>query len=185
MHTLFVFGGEGTRSDRSRKAVELLRSSNYTISDVVLTGGNPTENKSEARRMNDFIRDAGLTLPTYLDENSRDSLGNLYHGLEQYDATIPRNFLAITDDFHLPRVRSVVEHILPSTWTMSFVPSGYLGTSREKVSEKLITLLQMHDLRRHVLQGNWYGFQKYMQTQHPSSGSVSSPYALAWKLFRS
>jgi uncharacterized SAM-binding protein YcdF (DUF218 family) len=118
--------GEPTNSTaaRARAAAQLA----HTRSDLALIasgshGEGPAPSRTEAAVMADLIAEAGVGRERiFLEERSRDTIGNAVEVAERYLARIdPRPIYLVTSPFHLERALVVFRHVLGFAWQVQAV----------------------------------------------------------------
>ena len=90
--------------------------------------------KSEAASMADVIVARGVDAARiFLEDESRDTIGNAVHVAERYLATIaPRPIYVVTSPFHLDRSIETFELVLGQAWPIHGRPSGPVPDDPER-----------------------------------------------------
>ena len=90
--------------------------------------------RSEAASMAEVIVGAGIERARiFLEDQSRDTIGNAVHVAERYLAAIaPRPIYLVTSPFHLDRSVKTFELVLGSRWPIRGVPSGPVSDDPER-----------------------------------------------------
>ncbi|HEY7625092.1 MAG TPA: YdcF family protein [Candidatus Limnocylindria bacterium] len=129
--------GEPTDSTaaRARAAAQLA----HTRDDLAVIasgshGDGPAPGRTEAAVMADLIADAGIARERiFLEERSRDTIGNAIEVAERYLARIdPRPIYLVTSPFHLERALVVFRHVLGFAWQVQAVAAEDTADDRER-----------------------------------------------------
>lgn len=90
--------------------------------------------RSEAASMADVIVAAGVARERiFLEDESRDTIGNAVHVAERYLAAItPRRLYLVTSPFHLDRSLKTFELVLGPAWPILGVASGPVSDDPER-----------------------------------------------------
>jgi uncharacterized SAM-binding protein YcdF (DUF218 family) len=168
---LFVFGGEVKILSRTKKAAELFKYYSQ-IQDfsprVIVTGGvHRDDDKTEACLMNERLIDNGVPAKNiFMEDMAQDSLSNIVYGgriLNELYNTNPLEIAAITDDYHIGRVRGLAKKVWPDNWSVQFMGTGIKGSSIVQLKEYLLTLAMSYDLKdMKDKKGDWNSWDQYL-----------------------
>jgi uncharacterized SAM-binding protein YcdF (DUF218 family) len=120
---------------RATAAAQLARE--HPDAAIICSGSHGVGRKprtSEAAAMADVIVAAGVDRERiFLEDESRDTIGNAVHVAERYLAAIaPRRIYLVTSPFHLDRSLETFELVLGPRWPIRGVPSGPVSDDPER-----------------------------------------------------
>lgn len=170
--SLLVLGGQKNTS-RTDAAVAAYCDYGKTL-PIICSGGVKRGHQSEARIMRELLLRQGVSDDDILlEEQSLDTLGNLYFSKPLlYDCQVSHVGI-VTDPFHLPRAMYCANVLFsPDKFTALPVPSTQQATLRERLQEAIIHCAQALDLSKVPLDAPH--ITKYMQEKHPLYGSHPS-----------
>jgi uncharacterized SAM-binding protein YcdF (DUF218 family) len=130
---------------RGAAAAELARA--HPEAAVICSGSHGvgrTPQRSEAALMADFIVANGVERErVFLEDQSRDTIGNAVHVAERYLGAIPpRKAFVVTSPFHLERSVETFQLVLGPRWDIEGVASAPAPDDAERAKHETRFLLQ-------------------------------------------
>jgi uncharacterized SAM-binding protein YcdF (DUF218 family) len=167
---LFVFGGEVKIPSRTKKAAQLFKYYSQ-IQDfsprVIVSGGVSRESGIEAYVMAEKLVKNGVSAKDILIEDlAQDSLSNLVYGgsiLSEIYEEKTIKIAAITDDYHIGRIRDLANKVWPDEWSVQFVGTGLKVSPILHIKENLLRIAMSYDLKdMKDKKGDWNSWDQYI-----------------------
>jgi len=184
---IVVLGGgmqpDGTPapSTLARAATAAALAATLTQAAVICSGSHGVgrrPQKSEAASMADVLVAQGVARERiFLEDESRDTIGNAVHVAERYLASIaPRPIHVVTSPFHLPRSIETFKLVLGSAWAIEGTASGTVSDDPERANHEERFLAQTRAFFADTTHGDIAGIAAKLR-RRPSQAGIERDFS--------